>query len=76
MLHCPNCGSTAQFRVSTPMYFEDGVWKQQKKCGCGCVVVLRHTEEVERIDYPKGADKISPLARSMIKAINKMMESK
>ena len=76
MLHCPNCGSTAQFRVSTPMYFADGVWKQQKKCGCGCVVVLRHTEEVERIDYPKGADKISPLARAMIKAINKRLETK
>ena len=76
MLHCPNCGSTAQFRVSTPMYFEDGVWKQQKKCGCGCVVVLRHTEEVERIDYPKEADKISPLARAMIKAINKRLETK
>lgn len=76
MLHCPNCGSTTQFRTSTPMYFEDGVWKQQKKCGCGCVVVLRYTEEIEKIDYPEGADKISPLARSMIKAINKMMESK
>ena len=76
MLHCPNCGSTAQFRVSTPMYFEDGVWKQQKKCGCGCVVVLRHSEEVEKIDYPKGADKISPLARAMIKAINKRLETK
>ena len=76
MLHCPNCGSTAQFRVSTPMYFEDGVWKQQKKCGCGCVVVLRHTEEIDKIEYPKGPDKISPLARAMIKAINKRLETK
>lgn len=76
MNECPNCGSTAQFKISTPMYFEDGVWKQQKKCGCGCVVVLRYTAEVDKVDYPKGADKISPLARAMIKKYNELMESK
>ena len=52
MTKCPNCGSTAQFRISTPLYFEDGRWKQQKKCGCGCVVVLRYVTEVEDIQYP------------------------
>lgn len=52
MTKCPNCGSSAQFKLSTPMYFENGVWKQQKKCGCGCVVVLRYTEEIERLVYP------------------------
>ena len=76
MLYCPNCGSTAQFKISTPMYFEDGVWKQQKKCGCGCVVILRYTEEIDKIEYPKEADKISPIAHAMIKTINKRMESK
>lgn len=73
---CPNCGSTAQFKLSAPLYFENGFWKQQKKCGCGCIVVLRYTEEVDRVEYPKEADKISPLARAMIKTINKRMESK
>ncbi len=52
MKHCPNCGSTAQFRISTPLYFENGVWKQQKKCGCGCVVILRYIAEVDDIQYP------------------------
>ena len=53
MIHCPNCGSTAQFKISTPLYFEDGKWKQQKKCVCGCIVILRYTEEIEKIEYPK-----------------------
>ena len=44
MLHCPNCGSSAQFKTSTPMYFENGVWKQQKKCGCGCTTIIRYYE--------------------------------
>ena len=66
MKHCPNCGSTAQFKLSTPLYFEDGVWKQQKKCGCGCVVVLRFTEEIDRIDYP---EPITRTAAEMIKTI-------
>lgn len=73
---CPNCGSTAQFKISTPLYFEDGFWKQQKKCGCGCVVVLRRIEEIDKIEYPKEIEKISPLAQAMIKAINKRMENK
>ena len=75
MIMCPNCGSTAQFKASTPMYLENWVWKQQRKCGCGCVVVLRYIEEIDKIDYPKEADEISPLAHLMIKAINKKMES-
>lgn len=66
MKHCPNCGSTAQFKLSTPLYFEDGVWKQQKKCGCGCVVILRFTEEIDRIDYP---EPITRTAAEMIKTI-------
>lgn len=52
MKQCPNCGSTAQFRISTPLYFENGVWKQQKKCGCGCVVILRYIAAVDDIQYP------------------------
>ena len=67
MLHCPNCGSTAQFRVSTPMYFEDGVWKQQKKCGCGCVVVLRYTEEIDKIEYPKQVKRGKVLLKEWLK---------
>lgn len=54
MTKCPNCGSSAQFKLSTPIHFVDGAWKQQKKCGCGCVVVLRYTEKVERLVYPSG----------------------
>ena len=53
MKHCPNCGSTSQFRLATPMYYDEGVWKQIKKCGCGCVVVLRYNEEIDEIEYPK-----------------------
>lgn len=49
MIKCPNCGSTAQLRPSTPMYYENGVWKQQNKCGCGCVIILRYTEEIEEL---------------------------
>jgi hypothetical protein len=55
MTKCPYCGSSAQFRISTPLYFEDGVWKQQKKCGCGCIVVLRFEEKIDKIEYPKEA---------------------
>lgn len=54
MIKCPNCGSSAQFKISTPLYFQDGVWKQQKKCGCGCVIVLRYYEACERLVYPGG----------------------
>ena len=54
MIKCPNCGSTAQFRDSTPLYFEDGVWKKQKKCDCGCTTVIRYYEACERLVYPSG----------------------
>lgn len=55
MMHCPNCGNTTQFKVSTPLYFEKGVWKQQKKCGgCGCVTIIRYYEACERLIYPSG----------------------
>lgn len=54
MIKCPNCGSTAQFKDSTPLYFEDGVWKKQKKCGCGCTTIIRYYEECERLVYPSG----------------------
>ena len=70
MTKCPYCGSSAQFKLSTPLYFEDGVWKQQKKCGCGCVVVLRFEETVDKIHYPQNADSISPSALEMIRAFN------
>lgn len=50
--NCPNCGSTAQFKISTPLYFEDGKWKQQKKCGCGCIVILRYEERIDKTLYP------------------------
>lgn len=53
MVKCPNCGSTAQFKISTPLYFEDGVWKQQKKCGCGCIIIIRYEEKIDKIKYPK-----------------------
>lgn len=56
MTHCPNCGSTAQFKISTPLYFEDGVWKQQKKCGCGCVVILKAEPKIDKIIYPKNSE--------------------
>jgi hypothetical protein len=49
------------------MYFEDGVWKQQKKCGCGCVVVLRHTEEIDKIEYPKPIKKGKVLLKEWLK---------
>ena len=52
--YCPNCESIAQFKTSTPMYFENGVWKQQKRCDhCGCVVILRYAVSVEKINYPE-----------------------
>jgi hypothetical protein len=49
------------------MYFEDGVWKQQKKCGCGCVVVLRHTEEIDKIEYPKQTKRGKVLLKEWLK---------
>lgn len=79
MMKCPYCGSTAQFRTSTPMYFEDGAWKQQRKCGCGCVVVVRYTAEIDKIEYPEEADdasRLTHLTRSIIKAVNKRLENK
>lgn len=54
MVKCPNCGSAAQIKPSTPLYYEKGVWKQQKKCRCGCVIVLRYYEACERLIYPSG----------------------
>ena len=53
MIKCPNCGSTAQFKPSTPFYFENEMWKQQFKCGCGCEAVVRYREEFDKIDFPK-----------------------
>jgi hypothetical protein len=51
MTKCPNCGSSAQYRQSTPLYFEGGCWKYQKKCECGCIVT--YIEHIERIEYPE-----------------------
>ena len=76
MTKCPNCGSSAQFKLSTPIHFVDGAWKQQKKCGCGCVVVLRYTEEIDKIEYPEDTGNISPLAHAMIKTMNERKEMK
>ena len=70
MTKCPYCGSSAQFKISTPLYFEDGVWKQQKKCGCGCIVVLRFEEKMDKIHYPQSDEPPSPLALQMIQALN------
>lgn len=53
MIHCPNCGSSTQFKLSTPLYIENGVWKQQKKCGCGCVVIFKAEPKIEEIIYPE-----------------------
>ena len=76
MLHCPNCGSSAQFKTSTPMYFEDGVWKQQKKCGCGCgcTTIIRYYEECERLVYPSGNEIL--FINDKERTINKTMENK
>ena len=71
MIKCPNCGSTAQFKISTPLYYEDEMWKQQKKCGCGCIVVLRYEAKVDKIKYPQDNQPISKLAYQMIQTINK-----
>lgn len=71
MKHCPNCGSTAQFRISTPLYYDEGTWKQQKKCGCGCVVVLRFEEKIDKIEYPQDNQPMSKLAYQMIQTMNK-----
>lgn len=37
MANCPNCGSTAQVRVQTTQYQEDG-WEIEviRYCTCGC----------------------------------------
>ena len=39
MTKCPNCGSSAQVRVTDTEYIEDG-WEievvRTYKCGCGC----------------------------------------
>ena len=54
MKYCPNCASE-EFRLSTPIYYDEGVWKQQKKCAkCDSVVVLRYYDAVERLIYPSG----------------------
>lgn len=53
MIHCPNCGSFTQFKLSTSLYIENGVWKQQKKCGCGCVVIFKAEPKIEEIIYPE-----------------------
>lgn len=52
MKYCPNCAETEKFRISTPLYYENGVWKQQKKCECGCIVILKFTEQTDKIIYP------------------------
>jgi hypothetical protein len=69
MINCPNCGSTAQFKISTPLYYDEGVWKQQKKCECGCIVVLRYEERIDKIEYPQDNQPISKMAYQMIQAI-------
>ena len=53
MIKCPNCGSTAQFKASTPLYFENGVWKQGRECGCGCKAIIRYIEEFDKVEFPK-----------------------
>ena len=53
MFKCPNCGSSAQFKISTPLYYKNGGWQQQKKCECGCVVVLEFTEHIKEVIYPE-----------------------
>ena len=54
MIKCPNCGSTARLLASTPLYFDKGVWEQQRKCSCGCVTIIRYHEECERLIYTSG----------------------
>lgn len=42
MTRCPNCGSSAQVRVTDTEYIENG-WEIEVihtyKCGCGCVFI-------------------------------------
>jgi hypothetical protein len=49
---CPICGST-KIVLTTPLYFQDGVWKQQKKCECGCIVVYKYQQSIDEIIYPE-----------------------
>ena len=50
MIKCPNCGSTAQFKLSSPPYFNKGIWKQQKQCGCGCLIILHFEEKIDKMN--------------------------
>ena len=54
MIYCPNCGSADQFKLSSSLYCDKGVWKQQKKCNCGCITIIRYYEAYERLVYPSG----------------------
>lgn len=43
MTKCPNCGSTAQIKISTPpSVYGVGLVITTHKCGCGCVFERRY----------------------------------
>ena len=76
MIKCPYCGSTTQFKLVSSLYRDKGVWKQQKKCSCGCITILRFEEKIDRIEYPQDNQPISKLAYQMIQTINKKRAEK
>ena len=45
MVKCPNCGSSAQPRLSTPpsVYEKGNLIVTTHKCGCGCVFQRHYT---------------------------------
>ena len=54
MIKCPNCGSTAQVKLtSTEKRHDDWEWLETYKCGCGCTIE-RRVQVREQITTDKG----------------------
>ena len=54
MTKCPNCGSTAQFKLIDKYFTKsDYEWHEKYKCGCGCLVEQR-VQVRERLIYVNG----------------------
>jgi hypothetical protein len=67
MIKCPHCGSTAQVRTITPMYFDEGYWKVQKNVVAAVSSWFVISRRLTRLSYQReGVSNHSFFARARI----------
>ena len=78
MIKCPNCGSTAQIKLSTPPSKEYlGMIITQHKCGCGCTFVRKFKYSgVQVVSDGEACEPPSPLAQGMIKKMKQYYDKR